>query len=252
MGTHVFYLANRSPALCAAGEALKSRGYGVVDRPCEGVTDILLPVLSLEVNGDIKGGGKLEDLLAHLPKNITVLGGNIPPLAGYRTVDLLKDSIYLAENASITAYCALQHAMRALPVTLRNCPVLIIGWGRIGKCLAALLWALEADVTVAARKEADRAMAHALGYKACDLDLSDDLNKYRLILNTVPAPVLDAAQLSHCRSGCVKIDLASTLGMEGEDVLWARGLPGKDAPETSGKLIAKTVCRLLGRKEVSL
>lgn len=249
MGTHVFYLANGTPALCAAGEALKTRGYGVVDRPCEGVTDVILPVPSLDANGSINGGGELHDLLARLPSTVTILGGNLPPLPGYRCIDLLKDPIYLAENASITAYCALKHAMQALPVTLRNCPVLIIGWGRIGKCLAALLWALEADVTVAARKKDDRAMAHALGYRACDIDLSEDLNKYRLILNTVPAPVLDANRLSHCRSGCIKIDLASVLGLEGEDVLWARGLPGKDAPESSGKLIAKTVCRLLSRKE---
>lgn len=252
MGTHVFYLANRLPSLCAAGEALKARGYGVVERPCEGVTDVLLPVPSLNGDGTLKGGGDLNDLLSQLPKNVTVLGGFLPPLPGYRCIDLLKDPIYLAENASITAYCALQHAMEALPVTMRNCPVLIIGWGRIGKCLAALLWALEADVTVAARKEADRAMAHALGYRACDLVFTEDINKYRLIINTVPAPVLDAALLSHCRTGCVKIDLASTLGIEGEDVLWARGLPGKDAPESSGKLIAKTVCRLLGRKELSV
>ena len=35
----------------------------------------------------------------------------------------------------------------------------------------------------------------------------------------------------------------------GDDVLWARGLPGKDAPESSGKLIARTILRLCGGKE---
>ena len=42
----------------------------------------------------------------------------------------------------------------------------------------------------------------------------------------------------------MKIDLASVKGMEGGDVIWARGLPGKDAPESSGVLIGKTVLRL--------
>ena len=46
---------------------------------------------------------------------------------------------------------------------LADCKVLVIGWGRIGKCLAALLKGLEADVTVVARKETDRAILHALG-----------------------------------------------------------------------------------------
>lgn len=250
MGAHIFYLANTSAALRAAGEALKSRGYGVVDRPCDSVTDVLLPVPSFDPDGSIKGGGFLKELLSRLPKNVTLLGGNLPPIPGYKTIDLLKDPTYLASNASITAYCAVRLAMINLPVTLRKCPVLIVGWGRIGKCLAALLWALEADVTVAARKEADRAMAHALGYKsAVPAELADDLNQYRLIYNTVPAPVISQEQVAHCRENCLKIDLASVLGINSPDVIWARGLPGKDAPESSGKLIAKTTIRLIGRKE---
>jgi hypothetical protein len=51
------------------------------------------------------------------------------------------------------------------------------------------------------------------------------------------------------RSDCLKIDLASQIGIEGDDVLWARGLPGKDAPESAGWLIARTIERLLAGKE---
>jgi len=250
MSKHIFYLSTDSPALLAAGEALKSRGYGVVTRPCEAVTDILLPVPSMEDATHLKGGLPLQELLERLPLSAAVMGGNLPPLPGRKVFDLLKDPTYLAANASITAYCAIRKAMLHLPVTLRGCPVLVIGWGRIGKCLSALLWALEADVTVAARKETDRAMAHALGYKAVELDgLSAELNTFRIIYNTVPAPVLDAEAISHCRDHCLKIDLASVLGIDSPDVIWARGLPGKDAPESSGKLIAKTVIRLLNKKE---
>ena len=252
MSRFIFYPANDSAVLRAAGEALKARGYGVVDRPCDSVTHLLLPVPSFDTDGSIKGGGNWEALLDRLPTNVTILGGFLPPnkLQSYRYFDLLKDPIYLAENAAITAHCALGLAMEKLPTTLRGCPVLILGWGRIGKCLASLLWALEADVTVAARKEEDRAMAHALGYHVKQITkLDQDLNNYRLIYNTVPAPVLLQEQVAHCRSNCLKIDLASQLGIWGEDVLWARGLPGKDAPEASGKLIAKTAIRLIGRKE---
>ena len=250
MGAHIFYLATSSPALRAAGEALKSRGYGVVDRPCDSVTDVLLPVPSFDADGSIKGGGSLEALLSRLPKHVTILGGNLTAIPGYKTFDLLQDPTYLASNASITAYCAVRLTLIELPVTLRKCPVLIIGWGRIGKCLAALLRALEADVTVAARKEADRAMAHTLGYRtAIPAELADDLNQYRVIYNTVPAPVISQEQAAHCRENCLKIDLASVLGIDAPDVVWARGLPGKDAPESSGKLIAKTTIRLIGRKE---
>jgi dipicolinate synthase subunit A len=74
------------------------------------------------------------------------------------------------------------------------------------------------------------------------------IDGYRVIFNTVPAPVIDEAECELCRSDCLKIDLASELGIAGEDVLWARGLPGKDAPESSGRLIALTAARLLGQR----
>lgn len=252
MSKYIFYPINRSPVLRAASEALKSRGYGVVACPCESVTHLLLPVPSFDPEGNLKGGGDLEEALAKLPKHITVVGGNISPdrFPGLKVLDLLKDPTYLAANASITAYCAVRLAMMELPVILRGCPALIVGWGRIGRCLAALLWALEADVTVGARKEEDRAMAAALGYRAVDPgELDRELNEYRLIFNTAPAPVLSSEQTAHCRENCLKIDLASQRGIDAEHVIWARGLPGKDAPESSGKLIAKSVIRLFGRKE---
>lgn len=249
MSQYIFYPANRSPVLLAASEALKSKGYGVVSRPCESVTHILFPVPAFAPDGSLKGGGNFEEILASVPK-ATVIGGNLPPISGRRTMDLLKDPYYLADNAAITAYCTLGLLMEKLPVILRGCKVLIIGWGRIAKCLSALLWALEADVTVGARKPEDRAMAHALGYKVIQLEgLDHELNAYQVICSTPPEPVLDEEQLSHCRDGCLKIDLASTPGLLGEDVIHARGLPGLRAPESSGKLIAKTVIRLLGRKE---
>ena len=35
----------------------------------------------------------------------------------------------------------------------------------------------------------------------------------------------------------------------GKDVIIARGLPGKDAPESSGELIARTAIRIAAGKE---
>ena len=249
MSHYIFYPATHSPALQAAAEALKRKGYGVVSRPCESVTHLLLPVPSFDMDGSIKGGGELADLLAVLPKDVTVVGGMLAGVNG-KKLDLLEDAEYLSANAYITAHCALRLAMLQLPVTMRGCKVLIIGWGRIGKCLTRLLRALEADLTVAARKETDRATAHALGYSAIDPQaLEGNLNHYRLIINTVPYPMLSEQQLKDCRSGCLKMDLASSKGLERADVVVARGLPAKDAPESSGALIAKTVIRLLDRKE---
>jgi dipicolinate synthase subunit A len=179
-----------------------------------------------------------------LPKNIVVIGGNLdrPELDYYTTIDLLQDANYLALNAKITAYCAIKLAMNQLPIILDNCPILVIGWGRIGKCLSQLLKQLGANVTICARKEAERSIVSAMGFNAVDYP-QVALSDYRVIFNTVPTMLFP----ENSGSG-LKIDLASRLGLGGDDVVWARGLPGKDAPESSGALIAQILLPLL-RKE---
>ncbi len=213
--------------------------------PDEQVTHLLFPIPSFNADGTIRGGGNLSDVLSALPENITVIGGNLnnQALANHQTIDLLQDPVYVAENADITARCAVKLLYDCLPCTLKNLPVLIIGWGRIGKCLARLLQANDALVTVYARKEADRAMLGALGYSTQD---TPDPTGFRAVINTAPAVVLP-----NCPKNTFKMELSSVLGIGGDDVLWARGLPAIHAPENSGKLIADTVIRLLN-KELSL
>ena len=239
------YSAGRTPALECANRLLKSLGVTLLPRPNKEVTHLLLPTPSFEPDGSIKGGGSLPELLVQLPKDITVIGGglNRPELENYTCIDLLQDPLYTAQNANITAHCALRLALNNLPVIIEGQQVLIIGWGRIGKCLARLLKNIGAQVCIAARKASDRAMITALGYRATDIG---ELNtqRYRVIFNTVPEMVC-----SNCPGTGLKIDLASKSGLGGSDVIWARGLPGKDAPESSGQLIANTVIRLISRKE---
>lgn len=240
----IIYAAGYSPAMSYCIQFLKQEGFTLVSEPCAQVTHLLLPVPSFGPDGGIIGGGNLSTLLTLLPKDITVIGGNLdrPELDYYTTVDLLQDECYLAHNANITAHCALELALDQLPVILDGCKVLIIGWGRIGKCLGKLLQQLGAQVSVCARKESDRSMLAALGYRALKLEQVDPA-AYRVIFNTVPTMLFPT-----CPGNALKIDLASRLGLGSEDVIWARGLPGKDAPESSGQLIASTLIPIL-RKE---
>ena len=127
---------------------------------------------------------------------------------------------------------------------LKNSSVLILGWGRIGKCLMQLMQNLGADVTVAARKDSDLAMIGALGCRYIAIgELTENLRQYDVIMNTIPAMVLP--RMTN-REDAVILELASYPGMAGDNIINARGLPGKMAPEASGKLIADTFLRLCG------
>ena len=246
MGNVLVYPAGNTAACGYASAFLEQKGVQLLDHPAPEVTHLLLDVPSFGPDGMLRCGRDLKSVLEMLPGNITVAGGNLkhPSLAGYRTIDLLKDAQYLAVNAAITADCALQVAAPLLTTTFAESPALILGWGRIGKCLGHLLKAIGANVTIAARKEADRAMVRALGFTAVDIgEIPQVLAGFRLIFNTVPEMMLHKEQMKLCRK-CVKIDLASKPGMDAEDVVWARGLPGIHAPESSGRLIAETFLRL--------
>lgn len=236
-----FHLIGHTAAIIYAAAMLHDAGYPLLPYPDPEATHLILPVPSFEPDGSIRGGGELKDILSQLSADVTVIGGNLdrPELLRYNTIDLLKDPFYTAQNARITAHCALRLAMEKLPVTLEQQKVLVMGWGRIGKCLAQLLKALDADVTVAARKEADRAMIAALGYTAVDTRQLDTAG-YRVVFNTIPAMTVPL-----CLGNALKIDLASKPGIGGCDVIRAGGLPGKDAPESSGDLIVRTIIRLM-------
>lgn len=243
------YPVGKTAVIAYAREYLLRHGVAIASQADAHVAHILLDVPSFSAGGDLRCGGRLEALLQQLPGDVTIFGGNLTEIPQVRCVDLLKDPLYQAENAYITAEAALEIAAARLPRTIRECPVLIIGWGRIGKCLAQLLSGWDADITVAARKAADRAMCQALGYHAGDFPyLIPQLERFRVIFNTVPTPIFTEAQLMQCDRQCIKIELASKNGLIGEDIILARGLPGVHKPESSGELIARTYLRL--RKEV--
>ncbi len=230
----VFSTYGSSPALAHARNWLESWGYSVSD-DFHAATHLLLPVPSFDGTGHVKGGGPLP----RLPKGITLLGGNLQDCPGTR-VDFLQDPYYLVENAAITAHCALKYA--DLQPGSR---VLVIGWGRIGKILCPLLAQLGAQITVAVRKLDSLLAVQAGGFRAVYME---DMKprEFDVVYNTAPASVLFSGE---CREDAQLIDLSSYEGIFGKGVIRARGLPGKDAPEESGKLIAKTALRYALGKE---
>ena len=217
----------------AAG-ILASRGYRILNLPEDDTSHLLLPVPSFP-----NGSEYLSSILNTLPQNARIYGGflNVAPLIGYNRIDFLADPYYLARNAAITAACTVDMMENLLGQEITGHSVLILGWGRIGKCLGKLLQGKGAYVTIAARKDYDLAMIDALGYRAMNLNhLKLDS---QFIINTIPAMILPRVP-----ANVYAIELASKPGMGGENVISAPGLPGKMRPAESGQLIAETFMRL--------
>ena len=243
MSENVFYIPQGTPVMRRVRDKLLHCCV-VADVPGNCVTHLVLGVPSLEADGSLKGGGPLAPVLETLPRNITIVGGNLdhPVLEKCRKIDLLKNERYLWENAAITAECAISLARQRMNRCWKDTSVLILGFGRIGFHLARTLKTLGASVTVAARKESTLAQAESLGLPAISFSVLDPA-AFPVIFNTVPHMVLQEEMCKSCDSGCIKMDLASKPGIGGSGVIWARGLPGKYAPESSADLIVKTILR---------
>ena len=230
----------QSSAMAYAVRYLEAKGYELRSSPASDTEHLLLPVPSFP-----DGYNYLPSLLDALPRKVKVYGGflQVPPLIGYHRVDFLADPYYLARNAAITAECALEIAENISGQPISGSRVLILGWGRIGKCLGKLMQSKGAHVMISARKAADLAMIEVLGYEATTLwNLKPEAD---FILNTIPAMVLPQVP-----EHCCAIELASKAGMAGDHIISGRGLPGKMRPEESGKLIADTFIRMSQNQEV--
>lgn len=213
---------------------------------------------------------KLSKVLELIPKDTFVIGGRFSPATkkmiddkGFRHADYFLREELQIKNAIPTAEGAIALAMNELPVTLSGAKVAVVGYGRIGKVLASKLRLLDANVTVAARKSADLALAESYGLSAIPIVIRDGHNSlerlskgFDVIFNTVPAWVMDESIVGQMSSETLIIDLASAPGgidihkakEKGLKVIWALSLPGKNSPFTAGKIIAQMIQQILNEE----
>lgn len=207
----------------------------------------------------------LEELLSTLWPGQVLCGGALSAdcclLAaqnGVTAADLMQRQGFTVGNAVLTAEGAIELLMKNSPRSLWRSRVLVTGWGRVGRLLSLRLLALGAEVTVAARKEGDRAMARALGLKAlAPGDLGSGSGTWHLAVNTVPARILDEAALRALGRGTLLLELASAPGgfdraqaeSLGLKALAAPGLPGRCAPQTAAELIREAIYDMINEQE---
>ena len=201
-----------------------------------------------------------DELSAHLAEGALVTGGMLNDSLrgcfeehGFAVEDYFTREELVLKNCIPTAEGTLELALRELPVTVNGLDVLIVGYGRVAAACARLFSAVGARVTVTARRRSALAEAECAGSLAFSLaELADRAADYRLIINTVPAMVIDEKVVGRTRGDCLIIDLASKPGgtafdacdREGRRYIHALGLPGKCSPVTAGGIIADTVMQI--------
>ncbi len=229
-------------------KALEERGCCVMDCAVAEADVIILPI----------GLNAPPELLEALRPGQHILGGRLNQEVfrglGIRVSDYYEEPLLPHINAVPTAEGAIEILMQRLPITLQGSCGLILGYGRIGCCLAGKLHLLGAEVTVGARKAADLGRILAAGLHAAHIGEGfKSLHQYDYIINTVPAPVFSDKEYECLRKDCLLLELASSPGglnahqcrALGLEYVNAPGLPGKCAPKTAGYAIADAIERIL-------
>lgn len=207
---------------------------------------------------------KLVDIADMISNDSIIVGGRLPraffnycEAKGIKIFDYFDCEGFQIKNAYTTAEAALAIAMNNLSKNIRGAKFGVTGYGRIAKQLVRLLIALGGEVTVAARKESDRALAELEGCDTVNISERGGIKKLRngcdVIFNTVPEIIFDYDFLEKADARTLFIELASAPGgidisaakALRSNVLWAPSLPGKYAPESAGELIAECVADII-------
>lgn len=169
---------------------------------------------------------------------------------GIKYIDLLDREEMAVLNAIPAAEGAVDLIINAIPATIHNSRILILGFGRIGKVLSKILHGFGAEVWVAARKYSDLSWIEVYGYKPVHIkDLESYVTDMDVIVNTIPLKILTADILNKIHLDCYLLDLASKPGgidfehaeKLGFKVDWALSIPGKIAPLTAAEIIKRTI-----------
>lgn len=211
-------------------------------------------------SGDIP----LENILTAKPK--TFFGGKITDELKTRLSEINTEAFDYTQSESVTYKNAVLTAEAALGIAALHCDgsiagskALVIGYGRIGKCLSEYLRSLCSYVTATSRNSETLALIKSDGFTPLHTEsCQNSAFEFELIFNTAPTPVLNREFFENCRRDVFIEDLATNSGIDLKAADRLRinaavygGLPGKYAPVAAGKIIAEEILEFLKRGETN-
>lgn len=169
---------------------------------------------------------------------------------GISLYDYYKNDALAILNSVSTAEGVIFEAIGNTSINIHGSKTAVIGYGKAGSAIARRFVALGSEVSVAARSESALAAAKSDACKAIPLykiaEFAKDLD---IVINTVPAPVLEEDFIKKLPKTCLIIEVASApYGVDfeaaekhGIRVIRAPSLPGRIAPKSAGEAIAQTI-----------
>ncbi|WP_163536843.1 dipicolinic acid synthetase subunit A [Gracilibacillus sp. YIM 98692] len=221
---------------------------------------VILPITGIDDKGYAEAVFSKQELqltkdwFKRLPSHCLVFTGianqtllDSVKIKGNKLIKLMERNDVAIYNSIPTAEGAIMLAIQHTDITIHQSEVFVYGFGRVGKTTASAFKGLGAKVTVVSKDETDIARAFEQGYTVCHLSESIKLiENCHVLVNTIPAKVINKPILEKMKSDAIVIDLASKPGgtdfdfakARGIHAIHALGLPGLVAPKTAGEILA--------------
>lgn len=199
----------------------------------------------------------IDDLLTCIKDDAIITGGTVDDRTasyfeehGFDITDYFKRKELIIKNCIPTAEGALMIALQEQITTVFGSKVLVTGFGNVAKATARLFSAVGANVECVVRRKEAAAEAFEANIKAYGFDnIAEHIDKFDIVINTVPALVINEKLIEKMNKKALIIDLASMPGGVDKEAAKANGircihalaLPGKTAPVTAGRFLAETV-----------
>ncbi len=177
----------------------------------------LFPIPTTRDNCTILGTNvDIFSIIEALDASSLVVGYGLP--CGFRDAcgrrgcpvcDLMQDEDFLVENARLTAEAALGIILTGSGRAVRDMTFGIVGYGRIGRCMARLILSLGGKVRVYTRSRQTRLELAEYGISTSYSTEGADLSGLDILINTAPAVIFDDGEQSLVPQGVRVIDLAS-------------------------------------------
>lgn len=195
-----------------------------------------------------------KEEIESLPKQINIICGKLSEeyieilKKKKNTIkNLMEDEIFTVKNANLTAEGVLAIMLNEVDVSLFDCSVLILGGGRIAKAMAVLLKSLGVNYAVVSYNPIKFPSYYTLSNKCYYRNnFVRDLDKYNVIVNTIPAKILDDDVVGAISSNMVFIETASVKCLDdskdlGFKYLFSPALPQRFSATTAGKLVYESI-----------
>ena len=240
----------------------------ITDLECGQLDAVILPITGVDDEGYVEAVFSDKQIqlnrewFAHLKPSTLVFTGiantylsDVARDANVLLVPLLNRDDVAIYNSIPTAEGTIMMAIEHTDYTIHSSRIFVVGFGRVGNTVSHKFSAFGAHVSVSARDTSDLARITEMGLKAIPLEkLHAYTHACDLLVNTIPAPVIDKKTIQNLPSHGIIIDLASKPGgtdfkfakQRGIKAILARSLPGVVAPKTTGKILADVIKQCLG------